>query len=68
MKFVLEIQENKVPFVLELLKNFKFVKVVPVKSYKDKVLDDISEAIEELNQIKAGEMEGILAKDILDEL
>jgi len=32
MKFQLDIQDNKVAFFLELIKNFKFIKAKPVES------------------------------------
>jgi|GEM_PF-2478376 len=37
MKVLLDIKEDKVAFVMEVLKNFKFVKVEPLSTYKSEV-------------------------------
>lgn len=69
MKILLEINDNKVSFFMELLKNFSFVKnATPISNSKDNLMQDIREAIEELNLIKQGKLKGIPARDLLDEL
>lgn len=68
MKVILDIKESKVAFVLELLKNFSFVKVNPISEEKAELMNNIKEAVQELNAIKRGELKGIPAKDLLDEL
>ncbi|MGB0879025.1 MAG: hypothetical protein ACPGTO_00485 [Polaribacter sp.] len=67
MKIILEIKDNKVPFVLELLQHFKFVKTKTFTKKKD-IREDIKEAIKELNLIRAGKMKGIPARELLNEL
>lgn len=68
MKVLLDIKDSKAAFVMELLNNFKFVKAKTLTPYKAEVLENIKEAVEEMKLIKAGEIEGIPAKDLLDEL
>lgn len=69
MKFILEINENKVAFFLEILKNFKFVKkVTPLSDSKAILIQDIQESIHELKDIKSGKIKGIPANNLLNEL
>ncbi|MDX2245248.1 MAG: hypothetical protein SF052_00615 [Bacteroidia bacterium] len=68
MKILLEIRDDKVPFIMELLKNFKFVKAKPLTPYKSEVLEGLREAVEELNQIKAGKKKAQSLSEFLDEL
>ena len=68
MKILLDIKDNKVAFVLELLKNFKFVKAEPLSPYRADILGSMKQAVEEMNLIKEGKLKGIAAKDMLDEL
>ncbi|MEQ9466391.1 MAG: hypothetical protein RLN88_03215 [Ekhidna sp.] len=68
MKVLLEIQDNKVDFVMELLENLKFVKARPLDSGKVEMLGGIQQSVEELNQIKAGKLKGIPIQELLDEL
>lgn len=67
MKLILEIKEDKAAFILELLNNFKFVKVRPL-SQKAETLDGIKKAVEEMKLINKGELQGIPAKELLNEL
>lgn len=68
MKILLDIKDNKVSFVLELLNSLNFVKVQPLSDEKAERINSIKEAVEELNLIKQGKLEGIPAKDLLNEL
>ncbi|MEQ8904331.1 hypothetical protein [Ekhidna sp.] len=68
MKVLLEIQDNKVDFVMELLKNLKFVKAKPLDSEKDELVEAIEESVDELNQMKSGKLKGIPIQELLDEL
>ncbi len=68
MKVLLDIQDNKVPFVMELLKNLSFVKTKPLTNYKAEVLEGVKEAVEEMNLIKQGKLKGTPARELLDEL
>jgi hypothetical protein len=68
MKVILDIKDAKFPFVMELLQSLPFVTAKPLSPYKAKVLEDLKEAVEELNLIKAGKLEARNAEDLLNEL
>lgn len=68
MKLLLDIQDDKAAFVIELLNNLKFVKAKPLSPYKSEVLEGMKVAIEEMKLIKEGKLKGIPAKELLDEL
>ncbi|MBP8823699.1 MAG: hypothetical protein KBH07_08655 [Flavobacteriales bacterium] len=68
MKILLDIKENKAEFVLELLRNLRFVKATPLTDTKAKVLSDLRDAVEEVKQIKAGKKHGRPARELLEEL
>ena len=68
MKVILDIKDDKAAFVMELLRNFSFVKAKPITPYKEKVLEDLKEAVEEVNLVKAGKKETQPLSEFLDEL
>jgi hypothetical protein len=68
MKILLEVKDDKAPFMLEVLKNFKDVKARPLTAYKADVLEGIKQAVEEVKLIKQGKLKGIAANDLLNEL
>ena len=82
MKLILEIPDKKAPAVLKVLSKIPHIKMKPIgglkatnpkKQQQDTVdnetfLQEFKQAIEEVNLIKAGKMEGIDAKELLNEL
>lgn len=68
MKFLIEIKDEKASFMIELLKNFKFVKVKPLTPYHADVLEGLKEAVEEMNLVKAGKKKGKPLSEFLHEL
>lgn len=68
MKIVLEIAENKAPFVMELLENFSFVKVQPLHIEDGYEADHIKTAFKNASLIKQNKLETRPVKDLLDEL
>ncbi len=68
MKVLLDIKDSKVPFVMELLDSLKFVKVKPLSDEKAVLTEDIKEAVNEMNLIKQGKIQGIPARELLNEL
>ncbi|MDQ2719777.1 MAG: hypothetical protein M3Z26_08475 [Bacteroidota bacterium] len=68
MKVLLEINDNKARFVLELLKNFSFVRTKTLTPYKAQILEDIKEAVDEMNLIKAGKLKARNAEELFTEL
>lgn len=68
MKVILDINESKAAFVMELLKNFSFVKAKPLSPYKAKVLEDLNEAVTEMNLVREGKLVARDAEDLINEL
>jgi hypothetical protein len=68
MKLLLDIEDDKAAFIVELLKNFKYVKSKHLTVYKAEVLEGLKAGIDEMLQIKQGKLKGIPAKALLDEL
>lgn len=68
MKVLLDIQDSKATFFLELLRNFKFVKAKELTPYKAKVLGDLRDAVEEMNLITAGKLKARNAEDLFNEI
>jgi len=68
MKVLLEINDKKAGFVMELLQNLSFVKTKTLTPYKAKILEDIKEAVDEMNLIKAGKLKARNAEELFQEL
>jgi hypothetical protein len=68
MKILLEVKDSKAVFFIELLKSFSFVKAKPLTPYKAHILEDVAQAVEEMNLIKKGKLKGRNAEDLFDEL
>jgi len=69
MKIILDIRDEKASFIMEVLKNFKDIKEAKLlSSYKAEVFEGLQDAISEVKQIKQGQLKGIAAKDLLNEL
>jgi hypothetical protein len=69
MKIILDIRDEKASFIMEVLKNFKDIKEAKLlSSYKAEVFGGLQDAISEVKQIKQGQLKGIAAKDLLNEL
>jgi hypothetical protein len=68
MKVLLDVKDSKVGFVLELLKNFNFIKFKTRTDEKAELIANLKESVDELHLIRKGKLEGIQAKDLLNEL
>jgi hypothetical protein len=68
MKFILDVKESKVAMLMALLNDLPYVKAKPLTPYKAKVLEDVKEAVEELNMVLSGKLEARNADDLLNEL
>ncbi|WP_299250180.1 hypothetical protein [uncultured Cytophaga sp.] len=68
MKVLLDIKDNKADFVLELLKNFSFVKAETITPSKAQFLKGLKEAVEEVTLAKQGKINLKSADQLLDEL
>ena len=67
MNVLLDIQDEKASFFMEVLNHFKFVKVVPL-SEKEELMEDIKQGVKEVNQIRTGKIKGIPAREVLNEI
>jgi hypothetical protein len=68
MKVLLDIKDNRASFFLELLKDFSYVKAKPLTESDAVFLNELTEAVEEVKQIKAGNTKGRSAEEFLNEL
>ena len=68
MKFVLEVKENKVEALMALLNDLPYVKTKPLTPYKAKVLEDVKDAVDELNLVLSGKLQARDADELLNEL
>lgn len=65
-QLTIQVQDSKVPFFMELIKNFDFVKIdFPTK---EEVKDNIRKGLTELQLIEQGKMQATTLKDFLNEL
>ena len=67
---IVQIPEKNYPFFLELVKSLGFAKLKKANgaSTKRQILHDLQDSVYQVNQIKAGKLKGIKARDILKEL
>ncbi|MEP7170748.1 MAG: hypothetical protein ABI855_15375 [Bacteroidota bacterium] len=68
MKVLLDIKDSKAPYLMEILKNLSFVKTKTLTSAKAQFLEELKEAVDEVNLIKAGKLKGRPARKLIDEL
>ncbi|MBK6409661.1 MAG: hypothetical protein IPF78_08175 [Flavobacteriales bacterium] len=68
MKLVIEVNDSKAEFLLELLRSLPFVKSSTISNEKDEVLDSVRKAVEEMKLVKAGKLKGRPVEDLLNEL
>jgi len=68
MKAILDIQDNKAPFVLELLSNFKYVKTRLLTPEYALVLEELKEAVENMKLVSEGKLKPKPVEELLNEL
>ena len=68
MKILLDIQDNKAAFIMELLKNFSFVKAKPITNEKALLMEEIKEAVENVELAKQGKIKAKPLNELLNEL
>ena len=68
MKLILEVKDSKAEFVMELLNSLSFVKTKPVSETRKQILDDLREAVQNVNLAKQGKLKGKTLKELLNEL
>ena len=68
MKFIIDVEDDKSPFVVELLENLSFVDIEALSEGAAKTLEGIRQAVVEVNLIKEGKLEGTPAEDLFNDL
>lgn len=68
MKVLLDIKNDKGAFIMELLHNFKFVKAKLLSSHEAEFLEELKDAVEEVNQVKSGKKKAQDLDEFLHEL
>ncbi len=68
MKLLVEVKDNKAEFILELLNHFPFTRAKAISPAKAQLLEDLREAVENLNLVKQGKLKARPAKELLDEI
>lgn len=68
MRVLLDIKDEKAEFVMELLRNFKFVKTKTLTESEAEFYEGLKEAVEEVNQIKSGKKKSQPLSEFLRDL
>lgn len=68
MKILLDIKDSKAAFFLELLKDFSYVKAKPLTENNHLFINELKDAVNEVNAIKTGRLKGRPASELLNEL
>ena len=68
MNLLIEVKDSKVAFIMELLKNFSFVKTKTISPEKELLMEDIREAVKEVKLHKQGKIKLKTAEELLNEL
>jgi hypothetical protein len=68
MKVLLDIKDSKAIYLMKILKELPFVKTTTISDGKALLMEEIKEAVENLNWVLEGKMKARPAKDLLNEL
>ncbi len=68
MKMLLDIKDSRADFIMELLKNFSFVKTETLTPAKAQFLSDLKGSVEEVTLAKKGKIKLQSAREFLNEL
>ena len=68
MKMTIEVRDDKEAFILELLKNFSFVKLDEASKEKARVLEGLEQGLKEAKMAERGEIKLQSAREWLNEL
>jgi hypothetical protein len=68
MKIILDINDNKAAFIMELLNNFSFVKAKPITNEKALLIEEVKEAVENVKLAKQGKLKAKPLNELLDEI
>jgi len=70
MKIILEVQENKAPFFIELINGLKYIRILKKveNKQKSKAIQDILDAFNEVTLHEEGSIKLKSANQLLDEI
>jgi polyhydroxyalkanoate synthesis regulator phasin len=68
MKVLLDIKDNKATHLLEVLKGLSYVKKTTLSNEKALLMEEVKEAVDNLNLVRQGKLKARPAKDLLDDL
>lgn len=68
MKVVLDIKDSKAEYILDLLKQYTYVKIKPMKRSKAAFLKNLEHSIEEVKLAQAGKIKLQSLEDFLNEI
>lgn len=68
MQYLLEVEDKKDKFILEMLKNFRYVKTRPLTKKNLLFLAELQQSAEQVKLAKKGKLKLQKAKDLLNEL
>ena len=68
MKVLLDIKDSKATHLMEVLKSLPYVKAKQLTETKAQLLNELSEAVEEIKLIREGKKEARNVEDFLNEL
>ena len=68
MKVLLDIRDDKAPYLLEVLKSMSFVRKLSVPDNKAMFLEELQEAVVNLKLAKRGKIKAKPLSQLLDEL
>lgn len=68
MQLLVEVESHQAAFLLELLNSLNFVHTRQLSAADAEILVDLSQAVDEMKEIKAGQKSAMPLKDFLDEL
>jgi hypothetical protein len=68
MRVLLDIKDSKSPYLMEILRNLSFVKTKTLSEAKAQFREELKDAVDEVNLIKASKLKGRSARKLIDEL
>ncbi len=68
MQYLLEINNEKDKFVIEVLRHFRFVKTKPLTKANVQFINELQQSIKQVKQAKKGKTKLKNAKDLLNDI
>jgi len=68
MKVLLDIKDDKAIHLMEVLRSLPYVKTKTISDEKALLIEEIKEAVDNLNLVRQGKMKARPAKELLNEL